>query len=154
MSKYIRFFETVAYQNIERLQRFHDQYNREMRQENEFLNDERDTETLDITDDSDDSNNSFMMSDDDVESETDDDDCDDDDDERKSNDGDENGRTNSTYVSRRNILRQLRIVKQIDFHEEVAEHQRKAYNRMTTDVKYYNNAILLEFDFKQKMLFG
>lgn len=77
--------------------------------------------------------------------------------DEEDNDGDDEDDDvpyNNTFVNHDNILEQLSLIKAIDFHKNLANVQKKSYNRMVKHPKYYRNAILLDFDYKQKIVFG
>ena len=57
-------------------------------------------------------------------------------------------------VNKRNILTKLEHLKSIDFHKSVVKRQRHMYNLMTTDKTYFNDTIVIEFDFKQRIKYG
>jgi hypothetical protein len=57
-------------------------------------------------------------------------------------------------VNKRNILTKLEDLKSIDFHKSVVKRQRHMYNLMTTDKSFFNDTIVIEFDFKQRIKYG
>ena len=85
-----------------------------------------------------------------------DDDDDDDDDEIEEVNliNDIKGSDEDVYIDLNNILSKLRDLKSVEYHRSIAKRQREAYNLMTSDQKFYNKSILIEFDFKQKIKYG
>ena len=71
-----------------------------------------------------------------------------------SDDGNEENQPNSLQITKENISDQLEIIRQVEHHQMIAEKQRDAYNKMTNDPKFYENSIMMDFDFKQKIVFG
>ena len=45
-------------------------------------------------------------------------------------------------------------IEEIQFNRKVANNQRKAYNRMRTDTNLLKNSVLIDIDFKQKIIIG
>jgi hypothetical protein len=60
-------------------------------------------------------------------------------------------RTDECKTQAMKMLKQLNI---IDFHRKIAETQREAYNKMRKDKSLLREAILIDFDFKQKIVIG
>jgi hypothetical protein len=71
--------------------------------------------------------------------------------EDESNLDDDDGDVN---VNKRNILTKLEDLKSIDFHKSVVKRQRHMYNLMSTDKSFFNDTIVIEFDFKQRIKYG
>ncbi len=42
----------------------------------------------------------------------------------------------------------------LEYHRSVSERQRNSYNRMRTDLEALKSSILIEIDFKQKIVLG
>ena len=62
---------------------------------------------------------------------------------------------NSTSINRENVLKQLKILSQIEFHKNIARIQRESYNKMIKETNiFYHDSIVIEFDFKQKIVYG
>jgi hypothetical protein len=57
-------------------------------------------------------------------------------------------------INETNILAKLNHLQSIEYHRFIAKRQRNIYNLMTSENKYYNDSILIEFDFKQKIKYG
>jgi hypothetical protein len=67
---------------------------------------------------------------------------------------DESKSSNDTKITLQNISNQLELVRLIGFHQQMAEKQRNLYNKMTHDPILLNDSIMIEMDFKQKIVFG
>jgi hypothetical protein len=147
LGRYINYFKVNRgrLRNFDQLARLHRDYETNLRAEARFLNDESDESVG--SDDHYSSNSAEGQSESDTDAETDSK-------SEESDNGSESENINETQITLGNILRQLDVVKQIEFHKMVASHQRDAYNRMTTQISYYNDSILIEMDFKQKIVFG
>jgi hypothetical protein len=53
------------------------------------------------------------------------------------------------------IIEKLEHLKEIEFHKQVAERQRKVYNRYRTDPKFLgNDSIFIDVDWKEKICYG
>jgi hypothetical protein len=74
--------------------------------------------------------------------------------ENESDDADESKSSNDTKITLQNISNQLELVRLIGFHQQMAEKQRNLYNKMTHDPILLNDSIMIEMDFKQKIVFG
>jgi hypothetical protein len=67
---------------------------------------------------------------------------------------DDNDDDDDIRVNKNNILIKLEDLKSIDYHKSVVKRQRHMYNLMSSDKSYFNDSILIEFDFKQKIKYG
>jgi len=62
---------------------------------------------------------------------------------------------NYTYLEQvKNTLTMIEESELIDFHKEIANRQRNAYNRMRTDINFLKDNLLIEIDYKQKIILG
>jgi len=76
-------------------------------------------------------------------------------DEDDSDDADDSSEPNSIVINESNILKQLLILRQIEFHKTIANKQRESYNKTINDTnEYYHDGITIEMDFKQKIVYG
>ena len=76
-------------------------------------------------------------------------------DENDSDDADDSSEPNSIVITASNILKQLLILRQIEFHKTISNIQRESYNKMIKDTyEYYHDGITIEMDFKQKIVYG
>lgn len=69
-------------------------------------------------------------------------------------------RINDFLVSRNNyeedeaIMYELKDYKEVIFHKETADRQRRSYNEMRTDEELLKKNILIDIDFKEKIIIG
>ena len=54
----------------------------------------------------------------------------------------------------KDAINKINNLKEVDYHKKIANHQRNAYNTMRKDVNLLKDNILIEIDFKQKILIG
>lgn len=52
------------------------------------------------------------------------------------------------------ISEKINKLKLIKYHKQIAKRQRQSYNNMLIDVNLFEEGILIEMDFKQKVLIG
>ncbi len=62
--------------------------------------------------------------------------------------------TNDTTITHENLAINLELLRQLEYHIYIAQRQKNAYNQMTSNISYYDNSILIDYDFKQKLVFG
>jgi hypothetical protein len=76
-------------------------------------------------------------------------------DEEDSDDADDTSEPNPIEINQQNIFKQLRILRQIEFHRTIANIQRVAYNNsVKVPNEFYDEGITIEMDFKQKIVYG
>ncbi len=76
-------------------------------------------------------------------------------DEEDSDDADDIREPNLIEINDYNIFKQLRILRQIEFHKTIANIQRESYNKsIQAPNEFFNEEIMIEMDFKQKIDYG
>ena len=61
---------------------------------------------------------------------------------------------NEDEVSENNICEMIDNYRLIEFHQKIAARQRKAYNRDRKELESFENSIMIELDFKAKVILG
>ncbi len=55
---------------------------------------------------------------------------------------------------KKNICKKINDLMNIEFHQNIAKRQRYVYNLDRTDKSRFSNTIMIEMDFKQKVVIG
>ena len=58
------------------------------------------------------------------------------------------------FEEKKDAIQKIRKLEIIRFHSQIAERQRKCYKNNLNDHKLFDNSIVIEMDFKQKILIG